>query len=262
MATKEMQVKVLHVSKTTAQWAAETTVISKGLLCIEFTTDGKTLAKVGDGASAYSALPYLQDGTFNIGDYYTKDETATQISTAISNLGNILTVKGVKAAASELPAEGNKVGDLWFVGTAGETTDSFSEYVWTEAGSWEFLGRVQTEVDLSGYAPLTRVEDVEGDVEALDGRIQTLEADTHKHDNASVLDATTASFTTEKETKLAGIEDGANKTIVDEALSDSSTNPVQNKTVNDAIAGLDSRVADIEADYIKSTDTLVLNCTL
>lgn len=36
--------------------------------------------------------------------------------------------------------------------------------------------------------------------------------------------------------KLNGIEDGANKTIVDELLSDGSTNPVQNKTVTAALA--------------------------
>ena len=32
-------------------------------------------------------------------------------------------------------------------------------------------------------------------------------------------------------TKLDGIEAGANKTVVDEALSEDSTNPVQNKAV-------------------------------
>lgn len=36
--------------------------------------------------------------------------------------------------------------------------------------------------------------------------------------------------------KLNGIEDGANKTIVDEMLSDGSTNPVQNKAVTAALA--------------------------
>ena len=38
-------------------------------------------------------------------------------------------------------------------------------------------------------------------------------------------------------TKLDGIEEGANKTIVDSALSDSSTNPVQNKIVKAALDG-------------------------
>ena len=38
-------------------------------------------------------------------------------------------------------------------------------------------------------------------------------------------------------TKLGGIAEGANKTIVDTALSATSTNPVQNKVVNNALGG-------------------------
>lgn len=40
----------------------------------------------------------------------------------------------------------------------------------------------------------------------------------------------------EEKTKLAGIESGANKTVVDAVLSETSTNPVQNKAVNAALA--------------------------
>lgn len=66
MASKTMNTKVLNICKTTEQWAAEASVISKGLLCIEFTTDGKTLAKVGDGINPYSTLAYVADPS--IGD--------------------------------------------------------------------------------------------------------------------------------------------------------------------------------------------------
>ena len=59
----------------------------------------------------------------------------------------------------------------------------------------------------------------------------------HTHANADILDATTASFTTDLLTKLNGIAAGANKTTVDAALSGTSTNPVQNKAVNTALAG-------------------------
>lgn len=43
-------------------------------------------------------------------------------------------------------------------------------------------------------------------------------------------------YTTAEKNKLAGIEEAANKTVVDSALSASSTNPVQNKVVNTALA--------------------------
>ncbi len=57
----------------------------------------------------------------------------------------------------------------------------------------------------------------------------------HDHSNKSILDNTTASFTTALETKLDGIETGANKTTVDSALSSTSINPVQNKVINSAL---------------------------
>lgn len=41
----------------------------------------------------------------------------------------------------------------------------------------------------------------------------------------------------EDKIKLDGIDDGANKTVVDSSLSSSSTNPVQNKVVNSALDG-------------------------
>ena len=46
--------------------------------------------------------------------------------------------------------------------------------------------------------------------------------------------------------KLNGIEDGANKTIVDEALSSTSTNPVQNKAVNSIITDLTGQVTGVK----------------
>ena len=66
-----------------------------------------------------------------------------------------------------------------------------------------------------------------------------IKAASHSHSNKDVLDATTASFTTALLEKLNGIATGANKTVVDSALSSTSTNPVQNKVVNSA---LDSKV--------------------
>ena len=47
----------------------------------------------------------------------------------------------------------------------------------------------------------------------------------------------TNDYTTAEKTKLAGIATGANKTTVDTALSSTSTNPVQNKVINTALAG-------------------------
>lgn len=63
---------------------------------------------------------------------------------------------------------------------------------------------------------------------ALDGKASTAVATQQSNGLMSALD----------KRKLDGIEDGANKTIVDEALSDGSTNPVQNKVVTAALAAV------------------------
>lgn len=68
--------------------------------------------------------------------------------------------------------------------------------------------------------------------------------DENKVDKVSGKGLSTNDYTTADKDKLAGIDAGANKTVVDEELSSSSTNPVQNKTVNTAISDLKSLVGD------------------
>jgi len=62
---------------------------------------------------------------------------------------------------------------------------------------------------------------------ALDGKAGTAEATTGAAGLMSAAD----------KVKLDGVEDGATKTIVDDAMSDTSTNPVQNKAVKAALDG-------------------------
>ena len=64
-------------------------------------------------------------------------------------------------------------------------------------------------------------------------------------------------------TKLNGIADGANKTIVDSALSSTSTNPVQNKVVNTAISSLNTLVGNksVASQITSAIDTLNLDST-
>lgn len=52
----------------------------------------------------------------------------------------------------------------------------------------------------------------------------------------------TNDFTTEEKNKLAAIESGATKTIVDDALNTSSTNPVQNAAVANAVNDINNRL--------------------
>ena len=69
-------------------------------------------------------------------------------------------------------------------------------------------------------------------------------ADANKVDKVSGKGLSTNDYTTADKDKLAGIAEGANKTVVDSELSTSSTNPVQNKVVNTAISNLMTLVGD------------------
>ena len=71
----------------------------------------------------------------------------------------------------------------------------------------------------------------------------TTQLDT-KVDKVTGKGLSTNDYTTEEKTKLSNIEDGANKTVVDTALSSTSTNPVQNKVIN---TKLDSMQSDIDS---------------
>lgn len=146
MASRTMDIKLLNVTKTTAEWADSTvasTIISKGLLCIELDTNGKSWAKVGDGVHTYSQLPYITDG-------------------AVASLGNIFTIKGVVTTYENLPTTGNHAGDVYFVGDSTQTgSDVFEEYVWTTGSKWEFIGKTG-EVVIPAYTGGTGISVVDG----------------------------------------------------------------------------------------------------
>lgn len=100
---------------------------------------------------------------------------------------------------------------------------------------------------LSGKANTSHTHaqsDITGLATALNGKAST----GHTHTAAS----TTANgfMSKEDKTKLNGIATGANKTTVDSALSSTSTNPVQNKVVNTALAGKASTSHNHNSAYI------------
>lgn len=53
--------KVALVNYTTAEWETETRVPFKGCPCVEFTPDGKTIMKIGDGVNLYTDLPPVSE---------------------------------------------------------------------------------------------------------------------------------------------------------------------------------------------------------
>lgn len=76
-------------------------------------------------------------------------------------------------------------------------------------------------------------------------------SDTTKVDKVSGKGLSTNDYTTAEKEKLTGIDDGANKTEVDSAMSSTSTNPVQNKVVNSALA---NKVDKVDGKGLSSND--------
>lgn len=153
--SQTMNVKIQQIIKTTAQWAEIVAVIPNKVLCFEDAGTGGIKVKIGDGTSTWSQLPYLNGSDIDFSTIYTKTETDNAISTAISGLGTVIRVKGKKATVSELPTTGNQVGDVWFVGTTGESANTFEEFVWTADEEWESIGK--PEIDMSVYYTKTEV---------------------------------------------------------------------------------------------------------
>jgi hypothetical protein len=99
-------------------------------------------------------------------------------------------------------------------------------------------------------------------LDELDGRVDPLEADTHTHANKAILDATTASYTVEEESKLAGIEPSAkDDQIASEVPYTNTTSGMVAVEVQGAIDELDSRTDALEADTHTHANKAILDAT-
>lgn len=93
-------------------------------------------------------------------------------------------------------------------------------------------------INLSLYAT---TEALNAEALSIRESITPLARESHTHSNKSVLDNTTAPYTTEEQTKLSGIEAGANHTVVDTHLDENSMNAVANAPVSLAIDVLNTQ---------------------
>ena len=97
-----------------------------------------------EGASAPSAVLYVAQTLTDD----QKSQARTNIGAAsIEDLGTVFDIKGDVATVSDLPATGNRVGDVYYVQSVS------AAFVWLEttahpSGYWEEFGEP---IDLSGY---------------------------------------------------------------------------------------------------------------
>lgn len=220
-----------------------------------------------DGANSYQVHVGNYIAVKHLNDYYKKTEidsklggksnvghnhderyyTETEIDAKVNNINSqINSLIGFTATiVNSLPSTG-EVGVMYLKLNTSASVEGniYDEYIWVN-NKFEKIGSTETTVDLSGYVTQTEMNtqlankaninhshlsrDIEINPDVEDGMwVSEYGVDRQNWVNCYVYD---------HEKKLENIDDGANKTVVDSALSTSSTNPVQNKVINSALSG-------------------------
>lgn len=87
--SKTAKARIKHAVKTSTAWAAANPVLLNGEIGIEAATSThNAYAKVGDGESTFSALPYLSNPDL--------EETAEYLQEQIDNINGVLVVQIVR----------------------------------------------------------------------------------------------------------------------------------------------------------------------
>lgn len=239
MAEKTLNIKIALVNKTTVEWAAETTVPFKSCPCVEFTSDGKTKLKIGDGVNVFADLPYISE-----------DLTASAIISALTytplDSAKIGVAGGVasldsngKISTSQLPTSIDEIIEVDGINNAPENgekdkiyvdIDTNKTYRWSGTSYVEISASdIVTQSEKNGYIKINGT-----DVKIY----EPVQADWNETDEIS------PAFIKNKPTI-------PNMVIIDDELSETSENPIQNKIITAALA-----------NKIDKNDNLILNCTL
>ena len=214
-------------TRTTAQWATVSRVIPKGFVCVELTADSKCKMKCGDGVLTYADLPYVGG-----------DLDMTQINNAILNaLTDYYTKTETDTAISD--AIGN-LGTLFrFKGRVDTVNDLPASD--NQQGDVYLVG-AENAGEFSEYYWTGTYFDFMGKTTSVDLTDYYKKSDVdglldNKVDKVDGKGLSTEDFTTELKNRLNSLEN-----YDDTALT--------------------ARVSVIEDDYIKSTDKLILNCSI
>lgn len=115
MAETTLKSRLIHCAKTTAQWSTNGTKIGKkGELLLEIIDTNHFKVKVGDGTTAYSALPYMGEKWGSVVKIYNLTNTSTG-TTKIAN-GDTLEV-----AMQKIQANLNTLNDKVYVTYSDDT---------------------------------------------------------------------------------------------------------------------------------------------
>lgn len=135
-----------------------------------------------------------------------------------------------------------------------ETEGIYHEYIWDEESKkFEMLGSTYLNLEpLEG-----RMDDVEDAIDALREVVDDLELDIKSlQQNKVDKELGKSLIETSKITKLDGIQDGANKTIVDTEIK-VSDNPVSNTAIKNALADITNMIDANSSNVYEITDDMV-----
>lgn len=243
-----------HVVRTTQQWQSsydKYECIPEGVLCIEFTTSGQALAKIGNGRDIFSKLPYI--GGADLTNYFTKQETTACIN-EILKAKKYICIKGILQSKDRLPDKA-EYGDLYFVISNNQSSSNkYDEYVYSPSNTWEPLGSIPIDIDLSEYA---KIQYVDEKIEQVNDRIDDIEQHgTHTHANKDILDLITAAFTAEEKDKLSTLynyDDTELRELITQASHTHS-----NKDILDAISAAFTTEDRTKLDSLTPYDDSIL----
>ena len=243
-----------HIVRTTQQWTTSYDsyeCIPEGVLCVEFTPDGHVKAKIGNGHDIFSKLPYI--GGADLTNYYTKSETAKCVEEIIK-ANRFIRIKGILRNKDQLPSNAD-CGDLYFVISQNQSSSNkYDEYVYSPSNTWENLGSIPIDIDLSEYAKIVYVDEK---IDEVNERIDDIEQHgTHTHANKDILDLITAAFTAEEKDKLSTLynyDDTELRELITQASHTHS-----NKDILDAISAPFTKEDKSKLDQLNPYDDSIL----
>lgn len=240
MANVTMNVKVVNIIKNTAEWGQVADVITKGVLCVEDVGSGVYRAKIGDGVNTFADLKYLEGDALTSAKviaalgYTPIDEAKKGVAEGVATLD-----ASGKIPVAQLPSYVSDVIEVADITSAPETGESSKIYVALDTGKVYRWGGTQY-VEISTSDVVT-ASDNNGyiKVNGTDVKVYTpTQADWNEISEDS------PAFIKNKPTIPAGV-------VVDDAFSETSENPVQNKVVKSAI---DKKVDAVVGKTLTSND--------
>ena len=234
------EVKISLKNKTTEQWAADTEVQTKGSACVEFTTDGKTKLKIGNGVNTFADLPYIGGDELTLSaivaalGYTPADSDKIGVANGIASLDD-----GGKVPANQLPSFVDDVVEVANISAAPETGESGKIYVALDTGKcYRWSGTMYVEISSSD---VVTASENNGYIKVNGSDVKVF---THSQSDWNETDANAEGYIKNKPTIPEGV-------VVDTELSATSGNAIANKAVKAALDG-----------KLSLTDKLILNCTL